>query len=260
MATANPAYSSPRSFGLSDIGKVRSSNQDALLADDALGLWLVADGMGGHRGGATASNLARDVIRERIGQGDSLEAAILAAHDRIRQAQQEDPEVGDMGTTVVAVREHDERYEICWVGDSRAYRYVEADGELACLTEDHNVASILVASGALSPAEAAGHPQRHVLTECLGVTTGSGPRVGRVEGQWRRGDWLLLCSDGLNGELSDERIGKTLGSAPDMAAAVRELVGQSLAEGGRDNVSVLLVMAPSRIRGARRWRWPFRRV
>ncbi len=266
-----PAATRPRSAGASETGCVRANNQDAILADDAAGLWLVADGMGGHAGGARASEIARDIIRDRFHSGQPLREAVLAAHREIRREQTTRPEFSDMGTTVVAVIEQDGDYEVCWVGDSRAYRFSSGTGQLQLLTRDHNVAGMLVAAGALSPDEAARHPQRHVLTDCLGLTGEHEPRVGNLQDRWQSGDWLLLCSDGLSGELEDREIEGILRDSDGIREATERLIARTLAAGAHDNVSMVLVTgpdgpgvqgegtAPESAPAGPRWRWPFRR-
>jgi len=261
-ATANPQ--APRSVGVSDTGRVRENNQDAILADDGLGLWLVADGMGGHAGGARASEIARDTVKKHFCEGVSLRDAVLEAHHAIRSAQKDQPDFADMGTTIVALVERDDSYEICWVGDSRAYRYSLNDSALELLTRDHNVAGMLVAAGALSADEAARHPQRFVLTDCLGLTGEHEPRVGTLEDRWRGGEWLLLCSDGLTGELDDRKIERILSDSENLATAQDRLLSETLAAGAHDNVSLVLVAGPDKPvkqkdSGGFRWRWPFRR-
>lgn len=250
-----------RSASVSDIGRVRRENQDAVLADDKLGLWLVADGMGGHAGGARASEIARDTVQSGITDGQPLVEAVMAAHHAIRAEQRERPEYNDMGTTIVALLDRGPEYEICWVGDSRAYRFSPQNNNLEQLTSDHNVAGVLVASGALSPDEATRHPQRHVLTDCLGLAGEEAPRVDVLEGQWGAGEVILLCSDGLSGELDDremERIFRDDGAA-DARALVDTLLQGALAAGAHDNVSVVAVAAPDLPRRRRsRW-WPFGR-
>lgn len=260
MNSATQGSGSQRSASVSDIGRVRRENQDAVLADDELGLWLVADGMGGHAGGARASSIARDTVRSEVARGAGLDDAVRAAHRAIRDEQLQRPEYNDMGTTIVALREREARYEVCWVGDSRAYRFSPGGSRLELLTTDHNVAGVLVASGALTPDEATRHPQRHVLTDCLGLAGDAAPRVDLVEGQWRAGDMILLCSDGLSGELGDremERIVRHSG-APDAQGLVETLLQGALASGAHDNVSVVAVSAPALTPANRsRWKWPF---
>lgn len=262
MSSVTEASENSRSAAVSDIGRVRRENQDAVLADNELGLWLVADGMGGHAGGARASTIARDIVKSRIADGSELPEAVLAAHRAIRAEQAECPELNDMGTTIVALAEQDARYEVCWVGDSRAYKFSPRESRLELLTQDHNVAGVLVASGALSPDEATRHPQRHVLTDCLGLAGEEEPRVDVLQGQWQPGEWILLCSDGLSGELGDsemERIVRAAGSA-DANALVDSLLDSALSAGAHDNVSVVVVGAPGGVAAQRpRWKWPFGR-
>jgi len=258
-----PAPRGARSVASSETGRVRDNNQDAVFVDDGAGLWLVADGMGGHAGGARASEIACETIRDRHAVDRNLRDAVLDAHLAIRSEQEKRPEFGDMGTTIVAVTEQDADFEVCWVGDSRAYRFSTSTGQLERLTRDHNVAGMLVAAGALSPDEASRHPQRHVLTDCLGITGDHEPRIGTLKDRWHAGDWLLLCSDGLTGELSDEEIARILSDSADLGIARTSLVEQTLAAGAHDNVSVVLVAGPpikeSSRRTTTRWPWPFRR-
>lgn len=263
MNSVTESKGKSRSASVSDVGRVRRENQDAVLADEQLGLWLVADGMGGHAGGARASCTARETIRDQIRQGQELADAVLAAHHAIRAQQREQPEFNHMGTTIVALLEKDGRYQVCWVGDSRAYRFRPEGKRLEMLTRDHNVAGVLVASGALTPEQATRHPQRHVLTDCLGLNGEAAPRVDIIEGEWRPGDMILLCSDGLSGELSDgemERIVLT-GQATDARQLVDTLLQGALASGARDNVSAIVVAAPPGLPVRRsRWKWPFGKI
>lgn len=261
-ATITKAW--PRSVGLTDQGRVRRANEDSLLRDDELGLWLVADGMGGHAGGARASQLAVAAVSEAVREGLGLTVAARRAHERIRGEQGRYPELSAMGTTLVAVREFGGECEICWTGDSRVYLYRGSEGGIRCLTRDHNVVRMLMDAGALSREEAARHPRRHVLTDCLGQPSEDPPRVDRLQLDWQLGDWLLLCTDGLTGELSDQDIQQVMEDhRDDMAAAAQALVDKALAAGGRDNVSVVLVAAPDMVSGeaslAGGWRRWFRR-
>lgn len=234
---------------------MRPENEDAVLADEALGLWLVADGMGGHEGGQLASRIAREVIQQRCAEGTELPLALLQAHEEILAAQAQQPQFGSMGTTVVALRERGQQYQIAWVGDSRAYRYCSQHRRFERLTRDHNLEAVLVAEGRLSADEAARHPQRHMLTSCLGTTRGHKPSVELRNSRWCRGDLIVLCSDGLSLELSDDEIAAVLleasGGGP--AQVVEALVQQALNHGGRDNISVIAIRAPDNARRA--WRW-----
>ncbi|MGY6555642.1 MAG: PP2C family protein-serine/threonine phosphatase [Wenzhouxiangella sp.] len=234
----------PRSAGQSDTGLVRANNQDEILLDEDHGLWLVADGMGGHAGGAQASRLARLTVQSAVHQGASLRAAILAAHYAIRSGQVAMADLGEMGTTVVALHEHGERYELAWVGDSRAYLFDPASGRLEQLTRDHNLAGLMVEAGAMTRAEAARHPRRHVLTDCLGLQGAQEPRIDQIEGQWQADQLMLLCSDGLSGEISDEQIAAVLRDETHMERKVQSLLEHVTAAGARDNVSIILIRSP----------------
>jgi len=262
MNSVTEGSQSRRSASVSDVGRVRRENQDAVLADDGMGLWLVADGMGGHAGGEQASAIARDTVRDQVREGMGLAEAVMAAHRAIRSEQSVCPEYNDMGTTIVALSEDGGRYTVCWVGDSRAYRFHPDSKRLELLTSDHNVAGVLVASGALTPDEATRHPQRHVLTDCLGLAGEETPRIDLVEGEWRPGDMILLCSDGLSGELGDSEMERIVRSADasDAEKLVDTLLQGALASGARDNVSAVVVAAPATVTLQRsRWKWPFRR-
>jgi len=263
MSRPSTVITTRRSVGASETGCVRDNNQDAIHADDDGGLWLVADGMGGHAGGARASQIACETIARKHGEGAGLRSSVLKAHQAIRQEQEQRPEVGDMGTTIVVLAEYEQNYEICWVGDSRAYRFCPREGVLELLTRDHNVAGMLVAAGALSPEEASRHPQRHVLTDCLGLTGEQEPRIGSLQERWKQGEWLLLCSDGLSGELSDREMEAVLKRSASLEAANTTLIERTMEAGAHDNVSIVLVACPDGVEDTEpsgmRWPWPFRR-
>ena len=233
-----------RYFQISNTGNVRNNNQDCLLADETGGLWVVADGMGGHTGGAEASRMACDAVNEGVRHGMPLTDAFEVAHSRVRSAQEDNQQLHDMGTTLVAVREgRNGSYELAWVGDSRIYRFNFEHGELECLTRDHNVAGRLLETGRITEDQARAHPQRHVLTDCIGQREGL-PTIESARLDWRHGDRLLLCTDGLNGELSDAEMGQWLGSIRSPRAAAEKLAERALEAGGRDNVSLIVLDAP----------------
>lgn len=233
-----------RYFQITNTGRVRSNNQDCVLADEALGLWVVADGMGGHAGGAQASRLACDAVNEGVQHDMPLSDAFEVAHSRVRNAQKDNERLRDMGTTLVAVRERDGAgYEMAWVGDSRIYRFNAETGEFECLTRDQNIAGRLLETGRITEDQAREHPQRHILTDCIGQREGL-PTVESTHLDWRTGDRLLLCTDGLNGELSDEEIAQWLGDIQSPRAAAEKLAHRALEAGGRDNISLIVLDAP----------------
>ncbi len=218
-------------------GRVRGHNEDAVLCLPELGLWAVADGMGGHECGEVASALALDTLRQSVVAGSGLESSIHAAHQAILAAAQE--EGGRrMGSTVVAVRFVDAYYEVAWIGDSRAYR-ISLDG-IERLTRDHSWVQAMIDAGELSLAEARQHPRRNIVTQCLGQGEQE-LEVGRVQGSLAPGELLLLCSDGLTGELTDEQIQEVCAGAATLDELVDELIGLANRLGGKDNISCIVL-------------------
>jgi protein phosphatase len=225
----------------SDVGLVRKLNEDSYYADSELGLWLVADGMGGHRGGDVASTIASATVVEAVRSGMSLNEAIQLAHDEVLAAGERGLGAPNMGSTIVALRVHNHRdYEVAWVGDSRAYLW---DGQLYQLSRDHSYVQWLVDRGEISEEQARKHPKSNVITQALGVR-GQSIRVDCQNGTLEKGQKILLCSDGLNGEVSDTEISKIMMSDGSEQSLVDRLIEAALQRGGRDNISVLVVSAP----------------
>ena len=223
-------------------GIVRKANEDAFSAKPEIGLWLVADGMGGHSSGAVASTIARDTIDERIASGEGLSEATRVAHNDIVKKAQENEEFSGMGCTIVAVLLDGFEYEIAWVGDSRAYLW---DGQLKQITQDHSYVGSLISRGAITPEEAETHPARHLITRCLGIDDQEGPLQIEVHrGRFSRGQELLLCSDGLTDELTDNEIKAAVAVDAPAQDRVDNLVELAVDHGGNDNVTVIVLSAP----------------
>ena len=222
------------------VGLRREHNEDTYYADGDLGLWLVADGMGGHDNGEVASALAREALIREIGQGNDLVSAIQRADSEIIEHSSRRSEILPMGTTVAALRIFpDHAYKVAWVGDSRAYLF---NGELRQLSQDHSYVQELVRQGAITADQARSHPHRNVVTQALGVTDPSSLRVECVTGVFERGMQLLLCSDGLTEEVDDTQISSLL-ARKELSAqeCVEHLILAALDGGGSDNVTVVLV-------------------
>ena len=245
---------SSRFCSLCHKGLVRSSNQDHTLTDESLGLWAVADGMGGHRRGDLASRLACSVLHQSVNEGLSLTAAFEQVHAEMRAAQQRDPSAQDMGTTLVALLESERGFELNWVGDSRAYLFSPASagrgseseqqsGNLKLLTTDQNVASRLFERGEISAEQMQRHPHRHVLTDCIGQREGF-PRIESRSFNWQPGQRVLLCSDGLYGEVSEVDLQEIMASNVTLESMCRSLVERALSAGGGDNIAVIIVESP----------------
>jgi PPM family protein phosphatase len=229
-----------------DTGLVRSNNEDAVLSNPAIKLWAVADGMGGHASGEVASAIAINTLEKSIATGASLHDAIQAAHQAVLAEAETHPNYQGMGSTIVALHSHGNEYQIAWVGDSRAYLWGHSKlgWQLEQLTTDHSYVQMLYEAGAITAKEMALHPDRNVITQCLGSAELSHLKVDTLEREWKKGDWLLLCSDGLTDALTDQHICDLLATHNDITDATQALIDAALHEGGRDNISVLIVSRP----------------
>lgn len=228
-------------FGhLTHVGLRRELNEDSYYGDSALGLWLVADGMGGHEYGEVASALARETIVRETRDGTPLIQAIRIADEEIIRISRQRRDALPMGTTVVAARVSGNRFEVAWVGDSRVYLW--RDEQLVQLSKDHSYVQELIASGAITREQARSHPHRNVVTQALGVTDPRNLNVATVAGEMLTGMQLLLCSDGLTEEVEDDQIARVL-SLRDRSAqeCVDTLVAAALDSGGSDNVTAVLI-------------------
>ncbi len=226
-----------------DVGRVRSVNEDSLIAEAPA--FAVADGMGGHDAGDVASSLATDLLAGLVDleleAPESVADAIQRANSEILAAGQALDSQRSMGTTVVGLVLLRAAQEPTWmlfnVGDSRVYRYI--DDELHQLSVDHSYVQELIESGQISAIEARTHPERNVVTRALGVEDDVQADL------WLRppvpGERFMLCSDGLTGEIDDKAVATVLGGIKDSQVACEELVSLAVAAGGSDNVTVVIV-------------------
>ena len=237
------------SSGLSDIGRVRRENQDSSGYFPDARLFVVADGMGGHKGGKQASEMAIAAISERCaawtaettfdGAVESVLESVTEANRRIRERAAREPELSRMGTTLVAVLlDANGTAAVVHVGDSRAYRL--RDSELELLTSDHTIVNDLLRNKDISEAEAKAHPYRHVLTRALGVENKVTADVRRID--VRADDVLVLCSDGISGMLQSAEIREILmANRLDPGAVCKQLVDAANRAGGKDNATAIAV-------------------
>lgn len=237
-------------------GLVRDNNEDCFLSQPEHGLWLVADGMGGHEAGEVASAIVRDTIERDTNDNPdlSLVEAIQHAHSSILSSATEGIGAPGMGSTVVALRSDSTKYQIAWVGDSRAYLWTPTSegGRLEQLSVDHSYVQMLVDTGAISPADAEFHPEKNIITQCLGMQELKHVKVDSLEGQWQSDQWILLCSDGLTDEITDKSIAQILCESTDCLAAVDQLLHAALTNGGRDNITLQIIESPLRHSQARK--------
>ena len=246
--------------GLTDTGRVRAGNEDAWAADPAQGLYIVADGMGGHNAGEIAAQLVvhslPKLVRKRIGNGGGngdgtaaspprtakalarrLRSAVARLNREVYEHSMSDPDLRGMGATVVAVMVRGTEAVVVHLGDSRAY--LLRDGKLKPLTKDHSVVQALIDLGEITEAEAATHPERNRITASVGMPGDATPDTKRVH--LREGDKLLLCSDGLANMVADAEIGQILGRRRSPEMVCQDLVDAANVAGGHDNITAVVV-------------------
>jgi serine/threonine protein phosphatase PrpC len=243
---------------VSDVGRKRKGNEDSLVVNPEHGLFVVADGMGGHAAGEIASKVAVDSINEFVCltggdeeitwpfgldenisyDGNRLKTAIRYANRKVLEATKEKSEYEGMATTVAAVLVDGDAANLGHVGDSRVY--LMRDGEITQLTSDHSWVNEQIQSGVISPDQARTHPLRNVVTRALGGKPDL--QVDMQQHKAKAGDILILCSDGLTTMIPDEDIARVVrDSGGDVEKAAQALVASANAKGGEDNITVLLI-------------------
>ena len=218
-----------------DPGVREGENEDSIGWDEARRLWFVADGMGGHAAGKTASETAKASLLA-ADPAKPTETQLVEAHDAIVAAATASSELAGMGSTAVVARFMGRTAEISWVGDSRAYLW--RGGKLEQLTRDHSFIEVLRAQNILTEEQLRADPRGNLVTQTLGL---GDPKPSVITTALRFGDRILLCSDGLNDEVEDIQIAEILALKDDVTEAVEELVETALKNGGRDNTSVIIV-------------------
>jgi len=212
-------------------------NEDSVGVDETLGLWLVADGMGGHSAGRQASSIARDTFIAQMRAGSNQVESVMCAHRAIANSEFAIEAPDGIGSTLVALQLLGSYADVVWVGDSRCYLW--RDHVLDVVSHDHSVVQMLIDRGELTDATARGHPKRNLVTQVLGMAHPV-PEQRRLP--LKSGDWLLLCSDGLNDELEDHEISSLLKSnSKDIASVADALVESVVTRGGKDNVSAIVI-------------------
>jgi len=250
-----------------DPGMVRSHNEDSIATDAAVGLVVLADGMGGYNAGEVASGMATNVIVTEMRQvlestqpnqidprtnqtiaARLLREQVLRANSSIYQAAQNQPQYAGMGTTLVASLFYDNRVLVAHLGDSRLY--LMREGELRQVTRDHSLLQEQIDSGLLTVEQAKNAQHKNLVTKALGIDPSVEPEIHEYPTQ--PGDIYLLCSDGLCDMVEDEEIGATLRAlGANLKLAAQQLVQMANDNGGRDNVSVILVRVLREFPGAR---------
>ncbi len=245
------------SYGCSDPGCVRKENEDRILVDDGLSLFVLADGMGGHSHGEVAAELSISTIRYFIDSStDGLEGtwpfgydfgrslnenrlttAIQMANQQVWNRSEQSPECSGMGTTVATVRVDGNRAAIASVGDSRVYLF--RNNELTLVTIDDTWVGMMIRSGTLRAPEALNHPMRNILTQAAGAKETI--EVQSRELELLDQDLLLICSDGLHGTVEEAAIRSILSAAEKLDRIAARLVAAARSNGAPDNVSCILL-------------------
>ncbi|MCQ2491693.1 MAG: Stp1/IreP family PP2C-type Ser/Thr phosphatase [Lachnospiraceae bacterium] len=242
-----------RSYGMTDVGCVRTENQDNYYCNDSsLGmfenLYIVVDGMGGHNAGGYASNFVKDKLVEKAQQSTGWDV-IVFIKDVLRRLNSDllqkgrmDEDYAGMGTTAVVATSKDDKLYVTNVGDSRLYLLHE--GALTQVTTDHSYVQELYQAGIIKKEEMANHPKRNMITRAVGA-----PQILAVDHfilPLYDGDLVLLCSDGLHGMLSDAEIEEILKEDLTLEEKTKKLIAQAKEQGGRDNIAVVLAQHESR--------------
>ena len=229
-----------------DVGTVRSGNEDSYLMLAGRGLFIVADGMGGHAAGEVASEMAVRITSHELGSlrglseaeaSDRMGAALRAANKAIFERTLAEHDKLGMGTTATVLLFMRRRYLIGQVGDSRAYLF--RNGELLHLTRDHSLVQELIDAGLLSPDQARGHPCSKVLTRCLGTPGDVVPDI--YLGALEQGDVFLIASDGLTGMLEDEQLIRIMSSGGGPQRWVERMISEANGRGGLDNITAIVI-------------------
>lgn len=237
-----------KTFSVTNIGKRRKLNQDFVYtSEEPVGhlpnLFIVADGMGGHNAGDYASKLAVETMVKEIAASEErdpetvLRMAVEKANTMVKESAGKAPELEGMGTTVVAASCAGRTLSVTNVGDSRLY--VVGGHEIRQITRDHSWVEDMVRSGGMGREEARNHPDKNIITRAVGVE--DFVKTDFFSVTLREADMILMCTDGLTNMLNDEEIRMVLNGARDIVEKAEELVRRANENGGRDNISVILI-------------------
>lgn len=230
---------------ITDVGRVRAGNEDSLCACPDIGLFAVADGMGGHKAGeiasSTALNYLEENLREILPGTQDIPAALLRiledANLRVYRMSDQYDQYRGMGTTITACLFQKYDLVIAHIGDSRAY--LIRGGEIVQLTEDHSLVGEMLRCGGITEEQAINHPQRNVLTRAMG--TAPTAKIDLYTHRLSPGDKILLCTDGLINHLRPEEIQDIVQGEPDLDSCLKILLDTALERGGVDNITMILV-------------------
>jgi|TARA_B110000902_G_scaffold243987_1_gene296803 protein phosphatase len=227
-------------FAETNIGNKRDNNEDYYLASPKINMWILADGVGGHDAGEVASQLACNTIEEKVLAGDSIADAIQLSHELIKRSPEEGVGRQGMASTIVVLKVKNDKVDFFWVGDSRGYQWNKDTG-LTARTCDQSLVQQLLDKGVITEEEARVHPNRNVIIQALGQLDLEKLVVDTSSHDYVDGDLLLLCSDGLSDCVDDKKIDEIITTAENPEQAASDLVDTALANGGKDNITVIIV-------------------
>lgn len=252
--------------GQTDAGMVRSHNEDSIHVNAALGLAILADGMGGYNAGEVASGMVTALLGSELAKSyallepqrqtnagelqalSALKSEIARANTSVYQAAQSQPQYAGMGTTLVMASFYDNKVMVAHIGDSRLYRL--RGEEFKQVSRDHSLLQEQIDSGMLTPEQARQSQNKNLVTRAVGIDPAVEPEIHEYDAE--QGDIYLLCSDGLNDMVEDEEIGMTLQMlSANLELAATQLIQMANDNGGRDNVSVILVRVKAAYPAAR---------
>ena len=236
-----------KSFSMTDVGMVRQVNQDYVyITDKPIGslpnLFIVADGMGGHQAGDFASKYTVEVVTRELAKrsGQDVEKALIAsiktANSEIIKKAASDSHLKGMGTTIVAATIVNRMMYFANVGDSRLYLVNQG---ITQLTKDHSLVEEMVRLGGIKPEEAKHHPDKNIITRAIGAK--ENVEIDFYEHRLKRGDFVLMCTDGLNNMVDDEELFHLVQGGRDIVEAVESLVNAAKENGGTDNIGIVLI-------------------
>ena len=230
------------SCGKTDVGKARKLNEDSMLVRPEAGMWVVADGMGGHEAGDVASQMVVSALKE-VPEGislekyiDDVEDALIGVNKKLIEIANQGEKPTTIGSTVVVMLAYEKFCAFIWAGDSRLYRH--RNGKLVQLTTDHSQVQLYVEQGRITKEQAESHPQSNMITRAVGASENLVLDVDMQE--MEKGDRYLLCSDGLTKHITDLDFENILAKG-DIEKKCNELIDLTLARGAKDNVTAILI-------------------
>ena len=236
-----------KAWGMKDIGKCREINQDYIfVSEEPIGnlpnLFLVADGMGGHKAGELASEYTVAKVQEAVSKSmqtipyQILKGAFQYANQKLLEKAGESDSYTGMGTTLVAATVKNDAVYVVNVGDSRLYKIGD---KIEQITEDHSLVEEMVRMGEISKEQARNHPDKNIITKAMGVSDTVEPDY--FDTDFQKGECLLMCSDGLTNMVSDRQIKEIVELRTDLESCAKELIRAANQNGGRDNIAVVLI-------------------